>query len=169
MALLLPYGAPPVWAFVLLAAAELTVPTLAERPSATTWHPRHIAERYGLFNIIVLGESVSAATIAVQSAVDENRALGELLPIAVGGLLIVFAAGWIYFAVPIEEHLTSNREAFLWGYGHYAVFASAAAIGAGLEVAVEQATGTADISTKALTPLGPRICASTLASRKAFS
>ncbi|MFF6958943.1 low temperature requirement protein A [Streptomyces sp. NPDC008317] len=148
MALLLPHGAPPVWAFVLLAVAEMSVPVLAERAAPTTWHPRHIAERYGLFTIIVLGESVSSATIAVQSAADEHDALGELLPIAIGGLLIVFAAWWIYFAVPIHDHLVSNRQAFLWGYGHFAVFGSAAAIGAGMEIAVEQAVGKAEISTR---------------------
>jgi low temperature requirement protein LtrA len=148
MALLLPLGAPPVWAFVLMAVAELAVPPLAERSAPTTWHPRHIAERYGLFTIIVLGESVSAATVAVQSAVDQHRALGDLLPIAAGGLLIVFAAWWIYFAVPIEDHLAANREAFLWGYGHFAVFAAAAAIGSGLEIAVEQSVGTADVSVR---------------------
>jgi low temperature requirement protein LtrA len=148
MALLLPRGAPPVWAFVLMAVAELSVPALAERSTPTSWHPHHIAERYGLFTLIVLGESVSAATVAVQSAVDEHRALGELVPIAVGGLLIVFSAWWIYFAVPIHGHLASNREAFLWGYGHFAVFASAAAIGAGLEIAVEHAVGTVALSTR---------------------
>lgn len=37
----------------------------------------------------------------------------------------------------------------MWGYGHFAVFASAAAIGAGLEIAVEQAVRTAEISTRA--------------------
>jgi hypothetical protein len=47
--------------------------------------------------------------------------------------------------LPIEEHLASNREAFLYGYGHFAVFASTAAIGAALEVAVDQAVGTADV------------------------
>jgi low temperature requirement protein LtrA len=144
--LLLPLGAPPVWAFLVMALAELSVPTLAERSAPTAWHPHHIAERYGLFTIIVLGESVSAATVAVQSAVDSHRALGDLVPIAVGGLLIVFSAWWIYFAVPIHGHLASNRQAFLWGYGHFAVFSSAAAIGAGLEIAVEQAVGTSGVS-----------------------
>ncbi len=150
-ALLLPYGAPPAWAFVLLAAAELSVPAVAERSAPTTWHPHHIAERYGLFTLIVLGESVSAATVAVQSALDEHKALGELVPIAVGGLLIVFSAWWIYFAVPIHGHLASSRVAFLWGYGHYAVFSSAAAIGAGLEIAVEQAVGATGISGRVAT------------------
>jgi low temperature requirement protein LtrA len=125
------------------------VPLLAERPAPTSWHPRHIAERYGLFTIIVLGESVSAATVAVQSAVDSQASIADLVPIAAGGLLIVFAAWWIYFAVPIHDYLVSNREAFLWGYGHFAVFTSAAAVGAGLEIAVDQATGKAEISTEA--------------------
>jgi low temperature requirement protein LtrA len=147
--LLVPHGAPPVWVFALLAAAEMTVPPLAERHAPTSWHPRHIAERYGLFTIIVLGESVSAATVAVQSAVDSQASTANLLPIAAGGLLIVFAAWWIYFAVPIHDHLASNQQAFLWGYGHFAVFTSAAAIGAGLEIAVRQATGGAEISIRA--------------------
>ncbi|WP_093785189.1 low temperature requirement protein A [Actinacidiphila guanduensis] len=148
MVLLLPLGAPPVWAFAVMAVAEVLVPPLAELATSTSWHPGHIAERYGLFTIIVLGESVSAATVAVQSAADEHRALGLLVPIAAGGLLIVFSAWWIYFATPIEEHLVSSRMAFLWGYGHFAVFTSAAAIGAGLEVAVERAVDTADVSAR---------------------
>lgn len=146
--LLLPGGAWN-WGFLVLAAAELAVPACAERSQRTSWHPHHISERYGLFTIIVLGESVAAATVAVQSAVDAFSALGELLPVAVGGLLIVFSAYWIYFAVPIHQHLTSSTRAFLWGYGHYLVFGSAAAIGAGLEVVVEQAVHKAHISQEA--------------------
>jgi low temperature requirement protein LtrA len=137
------------WLFLGMVIAELMVPMWAEQTWQTAWHPHHIAERYGLFLIIVLGETVLAATAGVRSAVDENRELGDLLPIAAGGLLIIFSAWWIYFAVPAHERLTSNRVAFLWGYGHYVIFGSAAAIGAGIEVAVEQATGTAHISTTA--------------------
>nr|WP_234048272.1 low temperature requirement protein A [Streptomyces liliifuscus] len=145
---LLPESARP-WLFLVMAIAEMCVPLLAEREFNTVWHPHHISERYGLFTIIVLGETIAAATIAVKVGVDENDALGELLPIASGGLLIIFAAWWIYFVVPIHGHLSSSRKAFLWGYGHYVIFASAAAIGAGLEVAVEQAVGKAHISTPA--------------------
>ncbi|MER6031980.1 low temperature requirement protein A [Streptomyces sp. NPDC001851] len=142
---LLPEPARP-WVFLVMAVAEMCVPLFAEKGYGSSWHPHHIAERYGLFTIIVLGETISAATVAVKSAVDEHHALGELLPIAAGGLLIVFSAWWIYFVVPIHGHLRSNRQAFLWGYGHYLIFASAAAIGAGLEVAVEHAAGKARIS-----------------------
>ncbi|WP_340378254.1 low temperature requirement protein A [Streptomyces sp. SS7] len=146
--LVLPEGA-RAWLFLVMAVLEMCVPVYAEKDHPTTWHPHHIAERFGLFTIIVLGETIAAATVAVKSAVDESDALGELLPIAVGGLLIVFAAWWIYFVVPIHGHLRSNQQSFVWGYGHYFVFASAAAIGAGLEVAVEQAVGKAHLSTLA--------------------
>ncbi|WP_128431496.1 low temperature requirement protein A [Streptomyces cyaneus] len=144
----LPEDARP-WLFLVMAILELCVPPYAEKDHPTSWHPRHIAERYGLFTIIVLGETIAAATVAVKAGIDENDALGDLLPIAAGGLLIIFAAWWIYFVVPIHGHLRSNKQAFLWGYGHYLVFASAAAIGAGLEVAVEQVVGKAHISTLA--------------------
>ncbi|SDR45913.1 low temperature requirement A protein (LtrA) [Streptomyces sp. KS_16] len=117
--------------FAVVALLELAVPALAERERQTAWHPHHIAERYGLFTLIVLGETVAAATVAVQSALDANDELSVLLPIAGGGLLLVFAAYWIYFAVPIHRHLRSNRQAFLWGYGHYLVFGSAARGGRG--------------------------------------
>ncbi|WP_327292016.1 low temperature requirement protein A [Streptomyces sp. NBC_01198] len=146
--LLLP-GSLRTGGFLVLVAAELAVPAVAEHGHGTSWHPEHIAERYGLFTLIVLGETISAATLAVQSAFDESAALDLLLPIAAGGLLIVFAAFWSYFAVPIHEYLTSNRQAFQWGYSHYAVLGSAAAIGAGIEVAVEQVTRHTELSARA--------------------
>ena len=142
----LPHGDSQVWVFALLAAAELAVPVVAERAGSTPWHPRHIAERYGLFTLIVLGETIAAATVAVQTTVDQGSFM-NLLPIAAGGLLIVFAAYWIYFVVPIHEHLRAAGSAFLWGYGHYLIFAGAAAIGAGIEVAIEQAVAEAPIGT----------------------
>ncbi|MER6996900.1 low temperature requirement protein A [Streptomyces sp. NPDC000410] len=144
--LIAPEGTRP-WVFLVMAVAELAVPVIAERSMATSWHAHHIAERYGLFTIIVLGETILASTVAMRSALDENDELGRLAPIAVGGLLIVFAAWWIYFAVPAHARLASNREAFLWGYGHYVIFASAAAIGAGLEVSVETAVHKSHVST----------------------
>jgi low temperature requirement protein LtrA len=134
------------WLFLVVAMAELLVPVLAERHHQTPWHPHHIAERYGLFTIIVLGETMFAATVGVQSVLGEIEELGELVPLAAGGILIIFSAWWIYFSAPAHERLRGNREAIPWGYGHFLIFASAAAIGAGLEVAVEQSVGKAHIS-----------------------
>ena len=125
--------------FPVLIVAELAVPVWAERAGRTAWHPGHIAERYGLFTLIVLGETVLSATTAIQVAVDAGGATVELLTIAASGLVIVFSMWWLYFDRPVHHLLVSNRVAFVWGYGHYFVFASAAAVGAGLAVAVDGA------------------------------
>ncbi|GAA3867080.1 low temperature requirement protein A [Leifsonia kafniensis] len=126
-------------AFVALAILELLVPIWAERHGHTNWHPHHIAERYGLFVIILLGESVLAASTGVAASLDSGGLSGALITISVAGLVILFALWWIYFLEPTGEGLSTNREkSYFWGYSHYAVFASLAALGAGLEVAVEQ-------------------------------
>jgi low temperature requirement protein LtrA len=112
---------------------------LAERARRTPWHPGHIAERFGLFTIIVLGESILSAAFAVQAALDAGGSVGSLFAIAGGGLLTVFGMWWLYFAKPAHRFLTSNRRGFIWGYGHYLIFASAAAVGSGLAVTVDHA------------------------------
>jgi low temperature requirement protein LtrA len=132
--------------FLVMVAAELGVPVWAERPARTTWHPHHIAERYGLFTLIVLGESVLSTTIAIQSVLDEDAGAAGLAGILVGAPLIVFAMWWLYFAKPAYVLLRSNSRAFVWGYGHLLIFASAAAVGAGLATAVDGAAGRAHLS-----------------------
>jgi low temperature requirement protein LtrA len=134
--------------FFVLAAVELAIPFWAETAGRTPWHPGHIAERYGLFTLIVLGESVLSATVAVQVALDTTTTFADLAPVVIGGILIVFFMWWLYFDMPGEQVVARAHAAFterlsgsfIWGYGHYAVFASAAAAGAGLAVAVDQAT-----------------------------
>ena len=130
--------------FAALAIAEILVPMWAERAEATSWHPEHIAERYGLFTIIVLGESILAASIAIQSSIDAGDLTSRLTLVIIGGLLIVFSLWWLYFDRPIA-HLLDPSTAFAWGYGHYLIFSTAAAVGAGLAVSVDHATGHAEI------------------------
>jgi low temperature requirement protein LtrA len=134
--------------FLVLAAAELAIPIWAERAAPTSWHPGHIAERYGLFTLIVLGECVLASTVAIQTALDENAALADLATTAAGGLLTVFGMWWLYFGKEASEFLTSLRAGIVWGYGHYLVFASAAAVGAGLAVNVDYVTHHAAIGAR---------------------
>jgi low temperature requirement protein LtrA len=123
--------------FLVTAAAELSVPVWAERAGRTPWHPHHIAERYGLFTLIVLGETVLSATTAVQRGFAGEGPSGRLLVIALSGLVVVFGMWWVYFGQQAERFLRSNREGFRWGYGHYLIFSSAAAVGAGLATAVD--------------------------------
>ena len=145
--LLLPEG-PGMAGFLVLVAAELAVPIWAERAAPTTWHPRHIAERYGLFTLIVLGECVLSSTLAIQSALEEDAVLANLATTAAGGLLTVFGMWWLYFNKEAAEFLTSLRAGITWGYGHYLVFASAAAVGAGLAVNVDHVTHHAAIGAR---------------------
>jgi low temperature requirement protein LtrA len=148
--LLLPVGLGQA-GFLLLVACELAVPIWAERAAPTTWHPRHIAERYGLFTLIVLGECVLASTLAIQSALATDAALADLATTAAGGLLTVFGMWWLYFAKESHQFLTSLQAGIVWGYGHYLIFAAAAAVGAGLAVNVDFLTHHAEI--------GPRVAA----------
>ncbi len=123
--------------FAALVVCELAVPVWGERAQPTKWHPHHIAERHGLFAIILLGEGVLAASIGVQRALAAEGLGVPLVTVGAAGLVLVFALWWLYFLQPIGEGLASTRErAFVWGYGHYGVFASLAATGAGLETAV---------------------------------
>ncbi|MFI6366257.1 low temperature requirement protein A [Nocardia sp. NPDC050630] len=129
-------GAASRLVFVALVALELAVPVWAERERGTAWHPHHIAERYTLFTIILLGESVLAVSTGVADALDGGFRL-SLVVVALSGLVLLFALWWLYELQPGGDGLAERRtRSFLWGYGHYAIFASLAALGAGLEVAV---------------------------------
>jgi len=124
--------------FLVLVAVELAVPPWAERQGKLSWHPRHIAERYGLFYILLLGESVLAVAIGVREGLDGAAVTPALVVVGLAGLVLVVSLWWLYFLEPAERGLTKHREgAFFWGYGHYLLFAALAAEGAWLEVAVE--------------------------------
>jgi low temperature requirement protein LtrA len=143
-----------LFGFFLLVLAELAVPLWAESESRTPWHPGHIAERYGLFTIIVLGEALLGPTLGVQAALDAGISFGDVAPVVVGGLLLVFSMWWLYFDMPASQTVERARRAFevklrgafAWGYGHYVVFGSAAAAGAGIAIAVDQAAGHTELT-----------------------
>lgn len=142
------HGLPGLIGFLVLVAAELSVPAWAEFTGrATPWHPGHIGERYGLFTIIVLGEVVSAIATAVQSVLSQRGASLGLLTAAVAGLLLVFALWWSYFKHSATEHIRQSLPwTFVWALGHYLVFAAVAALGAGLQVVVDTLSDTAHVT-----------------------
>lgn len=136
-------GAAGLAGFAVLVACELLVPWYAERAGRTTWNAEHINERFGLFTIIVVGESVAAATVAMTTAVGSRGVSVGLVALALGGLILDFAVWWGYFKHDAHEALAHPSEdgraprlAFFWGYLHYGIFAAIAAIGAGLELAL---------------------------------
>lgn len=134
--------------FVALALMELCVPIWAEKANATTWHAEHIAERYGLLTIIVLGETIMASFTAIHTAIADPKINVDkpLICLMIGGMIMMFSIWWSYFDREAPKILTSSKKAFYWGYGHFFIFLSIAAIGAGLAVGVDVITGHAKIS-----------------------
>ncbi|NHB58644.1 low temperature requirement protein A [Acinetobacter sp. 194] len=132
--------------FLLLVVAELSVPIFAESYNRTPWHAHHIAERYSLLTIIVLGESIVGSYSAVVDAIHNQLFSTELMFLMVGGLILMFSMWWMYFDSNIAERLNSRKRAFIWGYGHFFIFVAVAAIGASLAACVDVATHHAEIS-----------------------
>jgi low temperature requirement protein LtrA len=133
--------------FIPLFALELVGPFVAERKAGTPWHPRHIAERYGLLVIITLGEVILGTVAALNALVHgEDGWTVDAALLAIAGVGLTFGCWWMYFAVPWPEPLVRHRgRAFPFGYGHLAIFAPLAAMGAGLHVAAYDLEGEARI------------------------
>lgn len=120
--------------FFVGVAGELSIPVLAERQGTTTWHRHHMIERYGLLNIIVLGETFIAITAMIQLENGATLPNPQFLWLAILSAIIAFSLWGVYFTD--EDHLASDefRHVLLWGYGHFALFAAGAATGAGMLV-----------------------------------
>lgn len=131
------------WTFWPAALLEILVPMWAERRQRTPWHPVHVAERFGLFTLILLGESLLASVNAILNVGTSGHALSGLLFLAVTGLLIAAGMWWMYFGFEQGDRMDSSRSGFLFGYGHYFLFAAAGAVSAGIEVELDVMTGAA--------------------------
>lgn len=122
---------------VLLVLVEMIGPVVAEVVrGGTPWHAHHIAERYGLFTIIALGEGVVGTVASLSAVVGESGWSVSAAFIAVAGIGLTFGMWWTYFLTPQGEILHARRDrSFLFGYLHIVVFASIVATGAGLHAA----------------------------------
>lgn len=124
--------------FLALALGELAIPPWAARQGDTPWHGHHIAERYGLLTLILLGECVMAAVNAMAGVISAEGWSPRLAGVAFGSVGLLMVLWWAYFLVPFPQVLHHRRErAFVWGYGHALVFAALVALGAGLEMVAD--------------------------------
>lgn len=128
-------AAATVVVFVAALASELATPVVAVgRSPDRVFHAGHIAERYGLFTIIVLGETILAVSVGLRDALEGKGGPGSAPVVVATALVVAFGLWWVYFDRLGRDALTRNRRAaFLWGYGHYALFAAVAAFGAGVQ------------------------------------
>ncbi len=103
----------------------------------TPWHAHHIAERYGLFTIIALGEGVVGTVASLSAVVGEQGWSVEAVFVGGRGHRpdVRHVVDRIS-SVPPAEILHAHRERSFWfGYLHIVVYASIVATGAGLHAA----------------------------------
>ena len=101
--------------------------------------PSHVVERFGLFTIIVLGESV--AGIAGGLIEQDLQSLSTLT--AALGLAVVFGIWWLYFENlnGASFRMIRGRGPVIWVYIHLFLAMSITALGVGVEHAVAQGFG----------------------------
>lgn len=135
--LLVPSVVQPV-VLVAVMALELLVPSWAMRAARRqVFHAQHLTERFGLFTIIVIGESILAATIALQGALD-GPSVPSMIIIGVSTLVSAFCVWWLYFDVLDGRSIILDASrALRWGHGHLLAFCAIGAMGAAAEVAIQ--------------------------------
>jgi len=140
--------------FALWGAAvlvEALVPLVATRSSSDVpLHVEHLPERFALFVILVLGESVAAVAHGVYDA----RWAPSAIPVAVLSFVLAAALWWSYFDLAgarakrllneVGGH--SNRVHDVYVFGQLPLTLALASVGAGIELAVVQ-SGAGEVPT----------------------
>jgi low temperature requirement protein LtrA len=99
-------------------------------------HASHIPERFGLFTLIVFGETILAVVIGTG---ETHWALGSVVT-AAAGFVAVAALWWVYFDYLDTSILQQSvRAGQLYVYGHLPLLAGLTAVGAGTALAIEEA------------------------------
>jgi low temperature requirement protein LtrA len=131
--------APARWAVWTTAlAVDLGTAILAERESVSTpLDAAHLPERFGLFTIILLGESM----IAVMQGMEQQDTWSAPAALAAfAGMCVAFFFWWWYFdgvGTPAGERRLRARQRFwlfhLWAYTHFPLYLGIAVTGVGFE------------------------------------
>ena len=124
-----------VWAFALV--IDIGTPLVTTHLAVhVPPHPAHLPERYGLFTIILLGESLVAVMKGMES--QEGWSVAAALS-AFLGMCIAFLVWWWYFdgaEGAAERAIRTRREArafVLWSYAHLPLYLGIAVAGVGVE------------------------------------
>jgi low temperature requirement protein LtrA len=141
--------------FVLWGAAilvEALVPLLATRSSADVpLHVEHLPERFALFVILVLGESVAG----VAHGLHDAGWSGPALPVAVLAFVLAAALWWSYFDLAgarakrlLDEagEVPSDHSHDVYVFGQLPLTLALATIGAAVELAVVE-SGAGEVPT----------------------
>jgi low temperature requirement protein LtrA len=131
---------PTPWRYVVWVVAqaiELSLPPLSTRlHRRIPTSPRHLPERWALFTLIVLGESIVAVAISTSDAEWSftSAAAGVL------GFGAVAAVWWLYFDRQASVVLSgSTMSIVIYSYAHIPLLMGLAATSAGLRLVIERA------------------------------
>lgn len=120
------------WASALV--IEGVTPWLARRAMAgTPVHASHLPERFGLFTVIVLGESVVAVVIGVDAARWDPQSVA----VGVLGFAIAASLWWVYFDFADDLDIGRSlqaRNAYI--YGHLPIAVGLTTVGVGIKKAI---------------------------------
>jgi low temperature requirement protein LtrA len=129
-----------LWAVAL--SIDLATPWVMRRQQAQVpLDVSHLPERFGLFTILVLGESIAAVVAGVA---DHMWSASHVVTAAVG-IGIATALWWMYFdnasgtVVRRSAEIRRTWRPTAWIYTHLPLAAGVAALGVGLEVSVSAA------------------------------
>lgn len=138
---------PALFIFII---AELLMPIWARSDQPDNWHPGHLAERYGLLTIIVLGEGILGVSGTIQYFLaDAAYTARDILITGSALVALLFAIWWLYFSVPFDTILKEERrrhDLIAFGYGHFFIFASLAGIGSALNLVIDAMDNAVDIT-----------------------
>src|ERR1700741_1354356 len=132
------------WLWGVAFALDLGTPWLAVRHSVKIPpDAAHLPERFGLFTLILLGESVVAVMRGMESQEDwpPSAAASAFL-----GMAIAFVIWWWYFDGALgasEQPVRTKREAIrfhIWSYAHFPLYLGIVVAGAGVERIVTAAS-----------------------------
>ena len=132
-----------MWAVALI--VDLSTPWIAARYTHKfPPHPEHLPERFGLFTIILLGESVAGVMRGMES--QETWPVSAAIS-AISGLGLAFGYWWWYFdgvKGAAERRINAGRglKAFhVWTYIHFPLYLSIAVVGVGVEHVISLPAG----------------------------
>jgi len=125
---------PPPWRFVLWFVGfvvEFGTPlTRRDLQTLVPPDPSHLPERFGLFTLVVLGESILAV---VEGVAEQEWRLGSATGAGLG-FVVAFSLWWVYFDNVGESAVKRLRVAGqIWLYTHLFLVMALAALGVGIE------------------------------------
>jgi low temperature requirement protein LtrA len=125
------------WLWAIALVIDLSTPLVTARYTAKVPpHAEHLPERFGLFTIILIGESLVSVMKGMKSQEDWSVAAASS---ALLGLTVAFSLWWWYFdgvGAVGEMHVHSKRDSrrfHAWAYAHFPLYLGIAVAGVGVE------------------------------------